>query len=258
MKWCYIFQGMTWNAMTCHEMWYCMACHDVMLRDWELVRFDFEETARVHPCFINSWIILFCGSNLVWCKNIRDVARVVPDACNECRPLPCLLGELWCGYCIYNLCQSIMYMSQETWACTAFACILFGSKVILAATCEKALFVPLRTWVSRGSLWPQFDWSKEKTIQNIPVKCVCWSARRWLATENQKQNITRPLNKMTQMITTLSIINQKVGGMGVFSLLGELDQIYLAKMATDRSKKQTETNVWTPTVSMKPYQPTED
>ena len=132
---------------------------------------------------------------------------------------------------------------------------LFGSKVILAATREKTLFVPVRTWESRGSFWPQFDWSKEKTIQNIPVKCVCWSARRSLATENQKQNITRPLNKMTQMITTPSIIDQKVGGMGVFSS-GELDQIYLAKMATDRSKKQTETNVWTHNWKIDPRCPT--
>ena len=136
MKWYYIPR----NDMKCADMsemiWYCMACHDAMFRDWELVRYDFEETARVHPRFINSWITLFCSSNLVWCKNIRDVARVVPDACNKWRILP--FGESFgvdIAYILFmsehHVCEprnmsvhcvcmySKMFREWECWNCTS-------------------------------------------------------------------------------------------------------------------------------------------
>ena len=112
----------TCQGMTCHQMSWddvILHGHDVMLRDWELVWYDFEETAWLHACFINSWIILFCGSNLVWCKNTHDVVRVVLDAQNECRILPC--GRVL--VCILHIFQSTMYMNQKICVCNAFGCM---------------------------------------------------------------------------------------------------------------------------------------
>ena len=79
---------------------------------------------------------------------------------------------------VYEMIPLYIYQSQ-----------LFGSNVIIAATHEQALFVPLRTWVSRGMLLIMvFDDQMEQHpfFRNVSILF-----------KDQKQQRTKTPNKTT-------------------------------------------------------------